>query len=100
MPPLPRRILDAVTTKHTAPVNRFEGFTASGQLVLRDRRGTRKAEIPDIDEKSFGGSDPLVIYKPAGAKEVRDAYSASAQSSKNEICHPKGPVSFASWSFF
>src|ERR1700728_391423 len=70
MPSYPRRILDSLTTKDTAPVNRFEGFTASGAVVLRDRRGTRKAEIPTADEKSFGGSDALAIYRPTGAKTV------------------------------
>jgi HK97 family phage portal protein len=70
MPSIARRILDAVTTKDAAPVNRFEGITASGAVVLRDRRGTRKAEIPTADEKSFEGSDALAIYKPSGAKHV------------------------------
>src|ERR1700693_5921685 len=57
--------------KETASTNRFEGFQADGAVVLRDRRGTLKAEIPDADEKGFaGGSDPLAIYKPTGAKAV------------------------------
>jgi hypothetical protein len=39
--------------------------------VLRDRRGTIKSEIPDIDLKSETlGSDPLAIYKPTGAKTI------------------------------
>jgi hypothetical protein len=57
--------------KDTAPLNRYEGFTERGEIVLRDRRGTVKAEVPDADEKGFaGGSDPLAIYKPTGAKTV------------------------------
>ena len=40
--------------------------------------GTAKAEIPDASEKGFaGGSDPLAIYNPTGAKEV-DAAKAMA----------------------
>jgi hypothetical protein len=39
-----------------------EGFQGNGAVVLRDRRGTRKAEIPDVDSKGFsGGDDPLAI---------------------------------------
>jgi HK97 family phage portal protein len=56
--------------KDTAPVNRLEGFQANGAVVLRDRRGTAKAEIPEVTEKGFGGGDPLAIYKPTGAKAV------------------------------
>jgi hypothetical protein len=67
---MPRRILDALATKDTAPVNRFEGFTAIGAVVLRNRRCTRKAEIPTADGKSFENSDALAIYKPGGAKHV------------------------------
>jgi hypothetical protein len=70
MPSFPRRILDRLTTKDTAPANRFDGFTSSGAVVVTDRRGTRKAAIPQAEEKSFGGSDALAIYKPTGAKQV------------------------------
>ena len=46
------------------------GTWGSGQ-VLRDRRGTLKAEIPDVDPKSGGmGDDPLASYEPTGAKNV------------------------------
>jgi len=38
--------------KDTAPLNHYEGFTDTGRVVLRDRRGTRKAEIPDVELKS------------------------------------------------
>jgi len=38
--------------------------------VLRDRRGTSKAEIPDVDFKSETLGDPLATYKPTGAKHV------------------------------
>lgn len=79
---MPRRILraatDFFTQKDTAPVNTYEGFQSNGAVVLRDCRGTRKAEIPDVDEKGFsGGDDPLAIYKPTGAKQV-DAAKAMA----------------------
>jgi len=64
--------------KDTAPVNRFEGFQGNGSVVVRDRRGTRRAEIPSADEKSMVlGGDPLAIYKPTGAKSV-DAAKAMA----------------------
>jgi HK97 family phage portal protein len=58
-------------TSETAPLNRYEGFNSNGAIILRDRRGTLKAEIPDVDIKSMGmGDDPLAIYKPTGAKHV------------------------------
>src|SRR5579883_1501501 len=59
------------STKETIPVNRFEGITQEGAIVLRDRRGTLKAELPNITEKSETlGNDPLAIYKPTGAKNI------------------------------
>jgi hypothetical protein len=65
-------IIDSVSRKDTIPVNSYEGFDATGRVVLRDRRGTRKAEIPDVDLKSGDmGSDPLAIYKPTGREERR-----------------------------
>jgi HK97 family phage portal protein len=58
----------------TAPVNRYEGFNSNGAIVLSDSRGTKKASIPDADEKGLTlGSDPLAIYKPTGAKTVSAA---------------------------
>jgi hypothetical protein len=36
----------------TVPLNAYEGFKEDGSVVLRDRRGTRKAEIPGVDLKS------------------------------------------------
>src|ERR1700727_881742 len=69
-----QRILDSFSRKETAPVNTFEGFTARGEIVLRDRRGTRKAEIPSVDLKGETlGSDALAIYKPSGTKSVDPA---------------------------
>jgi hypothetical protein len=57
--------------KETAQVNRYEGFQSNGAFVLSDRRGTLKAEIPNISEKSeVLGDDQLAIYKPTGAKHV------------------------------
>lgn len=72
-----------LSQKDTAPVNSYEGFQANGAVVLRDRRGTAKAEIPEVDEKGFGG-DPLAIYKPTGAKAVSPA---------------KAMASFNGWTF-
>ena len=37
--------------KDTASVNTFEGFQSNGAIVVRDRRGTAKAEIPEVSEK-------------------------------------------------
>ena len=39
-------ISDRIERKETLPVNRYEGFKENGAAVLRDRRGTVKAEIP------------------------------------------------------
>jgi HK97 family phage portal protein len=62
----------------TAPAHRYEGFTKDGRVALRDRRGTAKAKIPNVDTKSETlGSDPLAIYKPTGSKGV-DAAKAMA----------------------
>ena len=58
------------STKNAASGNTYEGFQTNGAVVLRDRRGTLKAEIPQVDEKGFGGGDALAIYKPTGAKQV------------------------------
>jgi phage portal protein BeeE len=74
MPQFFNRILDRLSAKDTAPVNRYEGFTSTGQVVLRDRRGTRKAEVPEVSEKAFAGaSNALAIYRPSGAKHVSAA---------------------------
>jgi hypothetical protein len=35
------------SVKNSAPGNEFVGFQGDGAVVLRDRRGTLKAEIPD-----------------------------------------------------
>ena len=64
------RLVEYASQKDTAPVNRPEDFKSNGAVVLRDRRSTRKAEIPVADEKFFGGSDALAIYRPTGAKSV------------------------------
>lgn len=58
-------------SSNNVPVNRLEGFQGNGAVVLRDRRGTAKAEIPDVSLKAETlGDDPLAIYKPTGAKNV------------------------------
>jgi HK97 family phage portal protein len=56
--------------KDTASVNGFEGFQSNGAVVVRDRRGTAKVEIPEVSERAFDGGNPLAIYKPTGAKAV------------------------------
>ena len=56
--------------KEAGSVNGFVGFQGNGAVVLRDRRGTVKAEIPTVEEKGFSGNDPLAIYKPAGSENV------------------------------
>jgi hypothetical protein len=62
---------NGISRKETLPVNTFEGFQENGAVVLRDRRGTLKAETPGINEKSETLSqDPLAIYKPTGAEQV------------------------------
>jgi hypothetical protein len=70
MPPILRAITDEFNhrfrQKDAGSVNEFVGFQGNGAIVLRDRRGTLKAEIPEANEKGFsGGSDPLAIYNPA-----------------------------------
>ncbi len=63
-----------LTQKNATSGNEYLGFQPNGAVVLRDRRGTVKAEIPDIDSKGYsGGDDPLAIYKPAGAKHINPA---------------------------
>src|SRR5512135_1639748 len=70
MPNFINRILGR-DEKSTLPLNAYEGFKTDGSIVLRDRRGTRRAEIPNVDLKSETmGDDPLAIYKPTGAKSV------------------------------
>jgi hypothetical protein len=59
------------SVKDNASANEFVGFQSNGAVIVRDRRGTFKAEIPNVDTKSETlGSDPLAIYKPSGAKQV------------------------------
>ena len=70
MPRFLRSFLGA-DQKDTLPVNRYDGFKENGAVVLTDRRGTAKAEIPNVSEKAeILGDDPLAIYKPTGAKHV------------------------------
>lgn len=60
MPSFLCAVTDRFNRKDTLLVNRFEAFTAEGAIVLRERRGTRQAEIPDVDTKSETlGDDPL-----------------------------------------
>jgi hypothetical protein len=71
--------------KSAAFGNEFVGFQSDGAIVVRDRRGTLKAEINNVIEKSETlGNDPLAIYKPSGAKQVDAA---------------KAMVNFTGWTF-
>ena len=73
-----------LSQKDTAPVNAYEGFQSNGAIVLRDRRGTLKADIPEVSEKGYDGGNPLAFYKPTGAKSVSPA---------------KAMASFNGWTF-
>ena len=53
--------------------------------------GERKAEIPQAEEKSFGGSDALAIYRPTGAKTV-DAAKAMGNFNGWTYLHEIFPV--------
>jgi HK97 family phage portal protein len=76
-----QRILARTANPHTTTtetLNRYEGITADGRVVLSDHRGTRKAEIPNVEAKGASLSgDPLAIYRPTGAKTI-DAARAMA----------------------
>jgi hypothetical protein len=68
---IPEFLMRLWKRKGTLPVNQYEGFATTVAAVLRDRCGTRKAGIPEVDLKSEAlGDDPLAIYKPTGAKHV------------------------------
>lgn len=73
------RFLNAIGWKTQNPnssgdvsLNKVDGFKSNGAVVLSDKRGTQKSEIPNVSEKASysGGDDPLAIYKPTGAKSV------------------------------
>jgi HK97 family phage portal protein len=78
MPGWMQRLWDRGSQKQAERVNLYEGFQADGAIILRDQRGTRKAEIPDVDLKSDFGLDPLSIYKPSGSKNVDAAKAMTA----------------------
>jgi hypothetical protein len=83
---------DDGSTKDTLPVNRYEGFQSNGAVILRDRRGTQKAEIPEVNLKSETlGDDPLAIYKPTGAKHV-DAKKAMGNFTGWTYMRPSTPL--------
>lgn len=50
-----------------APVNSVQGFQQNGDVVVSDRRGALKSEIPEVTEKGYDGGNPLAIYKPTAA---------------------------------
>jgi hypothetical protein len=58
---------DRFTTKNAASGNDFVGFQSNGAVVLRDRRGTLKAEIPNVTEKSetLGDASPTEVSNVA-----------------------------------
>lgn len=69
MPDWMTRLFPGASEKETP--RRVEGFKADGAVVVRDSRGTARAEIPSAYAKSETlGDDPLAIYKPTGAKHV------------------------------
>jgi HK97 family phage portal protein len=73
MPAWLSNILTRSAEKDLLPVNRLEGFNDNG-VILRDRRGTLKQEMPEVTEKSIAfGSDPLAIYRPTNTKNVNAA---------------------------
>src|SRR5438045_1055727 len=91
MPQFFRALADRLE-KNTQPLNRYEGFQGNGAVVLRDRRGTAKSEIPNVSEKANGGTlsdDPLAIYKPTGAKSV-DA--AEGESQLHRLTYLRRPM--------
>jgi hypothetical protein len=53
MPEFLKAVRRFVTTdqKDTAPVNSFQGFQGNGAIVVCDRRGTLKSEIPEVTGK-------------------------------------------------
>lgn len=58
------------TPRATQP-NTVEGFKGNGAIVVRDDRGKRKQEIPNVDTKAeVLSDDPMAIYKPSGSKHV------------------------------
>jgi len=57
--------------KDALSTNGFVDFQYNGTVVVRDRRGALKAQLPNVSEKSETlGNDPLAIYRPSGAKTV------------------------------
>src|SRR5579884_994502 len=70
MPDFLRRFADRIERKDTVPLNRYEGFTGRGEIVMRDRRGTLKAELPTVETKSSTLSDSMAIYRPSGGKII------------------------------
>jgi hypothetical protein len=75
MPGIFRAIRDEIKSresqKDTLFTKEFAGFQSNGAVVLRNRRSTLKAEIPNLSEKAETlGNGPLTIYKPLGSKRV------------------------------
>jgi hypothetical protein len=68
MPEFLKRI-SPFNRKDTANVNRYEGFTGDGRVVLRDRRGTAKAEIPEVSLKG----EALTMIRSRSTSPPREA---------------------------
>ena len=67
--------------KDTTPVNRYEGFTGDGRVVPRDRRGTLKAEIPDVSTGLRGHDTQSPILTRAFDLQFRLSFSSRARNS-------------------
>ena len=90
MPQFFRALADRLK-KNTQPLNRYEGFKGDGAVILRDRRGTAKAEIPNVSEKANGGTlseDGLVTPPAIALKLVPPIRSHSHYSSAPEKFSP------------
>ncbi len=70
-PSIGKEFNERFNRKDTLSVNIYGGFNSRGEVIVRDRRGTLKAELPNTDERSLTlGNDPLAICKPSGAKTI------------------------------
>jgi hypothetical protein len=96
MPEFLNRIFTRTANPNTGGTDRphrLEGFTDTGAVVLSDFRGKRSAGIPDADEKGFaGGSNPMAIYRPRGAKDVSAANQVLSASSTMTCISATGTV--------
>jgi hypothetical protein len=69
---MPRFFGGLFRSKDTLSVNRYEGFTNTGAIVLRDRRGTRKSRHPRRKPRSLGAQRRcFAIWRPIGSSSSR-----------------------------